>query len=89
MTKHRTSRKSRSSRRSSRKGHAPRRSSARRRFGNDLADRQRARAIVSLAASKVEDPNTADWLRTDMYGSWRRRPPSTWRRLVTRQQRSV
>ena len=72
MPKRRTSRKSRSSRRSSRKDHAPRRSSPRRRFGNGLIDHQRVRAIVSLAASKVEDPNTADWLRTDREGSWQK-----------------
>jgi hypothetical protein len=35
-----------------------------------LLDQVRIRAIVSLAASKVEDPNTKDWLRTDREGSW-------------------
>lgn len=30
----------------------------------------RPRAIVALAASRVEDPNTSDWLRADMFGTW-------------------
>jgi hypothetical protein len=59
----------RQSRRSSR-GRSRRSSRPTRRFGNDLGDRLRARAIVSLAAAKVKDPNTSDWLRTDREGTW-------------------
>ena len=43
------------------------------RSGNSLGgfgDHSRARKIVSLAASKTEDPNTSDWLRTDREGTW-------------------
>lgn len=44
----------------------------RRRYGRHegFGDHSRARAIVSLAASKIEDPNTSEWLRTDREGTW-------------------